>query len=61
MVSADVVRTVLPNVIPPSYKGATIRYFYYVKSTLSGQWLILENGHSHRESVKGFTALVGFL
>lgn len=52
-----VVRTVLPNVIPPSYKGATIRYFYYVKSTLSGQWLILENGHSHRESVKGFTAL----
>ncbi|KAF3946682.1 hypothetical protein CMV_027078 [Castanea mollissima] len=52
-----VVRTVLPDIIPPSYKGATIRYFYYVKSTLSGQWLILENGHSHRESVQSFTEL----
>ncbi|XP_050282669.1 uncharacterized protein LOC126723354 [Quercus robur] len=52
-----VVRTVLPDIIPPSYKGATIRYFYYVKSTLSGQWLILENGHSHRESVQGFSEL----
>lgn len=47
-----VVRTVLPNVIPPSYKGATIRYFYYVKATFLGQWLVLENGHSYRELVK---------
>ena len=61
MLPADVVRTVLPDIIPPSYKGATIRYFYYVKSTLSGQWLILENGHSDRESVQGFTELVGLL
>ena len=61
MLPADVVRTVLPDIIPPSYKGATIRYFYYVKSTLSGQWLILENGHSHRESVQGFSELVGLL
>ncbi|KAG2669081.1 hypothetical protein I3843_14G017600 [Carya illinoinensis] len=52
-----VVRTVLPTVIPPSYKGATVRYFYYVKSTFSGQWLILENGHSNRESVKDLTEL----
>jgi hypothetical protein len=61
MPSADVVRTVLPNIIPPSYKGATIRYFYYVKTTFFGQWLVMENGHSHRESVKDPTELVGFL
>ncbi|XP_062101253.1 uncharacterized protein LOC133807108 isoform X2 [Humulus lupulus] len=52
-----VVRTLLPNVIPPSYKGATIRYLYYVRSTISGQWLILENPHSRGESVKDITEL----
>ncbi|KAB8653880.1 hypothetical protein FH972_026175 [Carpinus fangiana] len=52
-----VVRTVLPDIIPPSYKGATIRYFYHVKTTFFGQWLVLENGHSHRESVKDRTEL----
>lgn len=56
----DVVRTLLPNVIPPSYKGATIRYLYYIRSTISGQWLILENPHSRGESVKDLTELVGF-
>ncbi|KAM5554434.1 hypothetical protein ABKV19_022690 [Rosa sericea] len=49
-----VVRSVLPSIIPPSYKGATIRYMYYVRSTMSGQWLILENAHSRGESVKDF-------
>ncbi|XP_021288129.1 uncharacterized protein LOC110419407 isoform X2 [Herrania umbratica] len=48
----DVVRAVLPSVIPPSYKGATIRYLYYIRSTLFVRWLILENGHSSEESVK---------
>ncbi|KAF4359892.1 hypothetical protein G4B88_000885 [Cannabis sativa] len=52
-----VVRTLLPNVIPPSYKGATIRYLYYVRSTICGQWLILENPHSRGESVKDITEL----
>ncbi|XP_021288112.1 uncharacterized protein LOC110419407 isoform X1 [Herrania umbratica] len=47
-----VVRAVLPSVIPPSYKGATIRYLYYIRSTLFVRWLILENGHSSEESVK---------
>lgn len=61
MVYADVVRSVLPDVMPPSYKGATIRYFYYVRSTFAGQWLILENGHSHRESAKDLAELVGLL
>ncbi|KAK8613409.1 hypothetical protein V6N13_101171 [Hibiscus sabdariffa] len=44
------VRALLPNVIPPSYKGSTIRYLYYIKSTLSVRWLILENGHSSKDS-----------
>lgn len=59
--SADVVRSVLPSIIPPSYKGATIRYMYYVRSTMSGQWLILENAHSRGESVKDFPEMVGLL
>ncbi|KAH7525271.1 hypothetical protein FEM48_Zijuj06G0207300 [Ziziphus jujuba var. spinosa] len=52
-----VVRTLLPNIIPPSYKGATIRYLYYVRSTMSGQWLSLENAHSRGESVKDLSEL----
>ncbi|KAL5538220.1 hypothetical protein UlMin_046192 [Ulmus minor] len=52
-----VVRTLLPNVVPPSYKGATIRYFYYVRGTISGQWLLLENAHSRGETVKDFAEL----
>ncbi|KAL2503473.1 Rgp1 [Abeliophyllum distichum] len=46
------VRTLLPPIIPPSYRGATIRYLYYVRCTLSGQYLILENGPSHGESIR---------
>ncbi|CAI0415504.1 unnamed protein product [Linum tenue] len=45
-----VIRTVLPSTIPPSYRGATIRYMYYVKGMLSARWLILDNGHSRKES-----------
>ncbi|MBA0601565.1 hypothetical protein Gorai_004739, partial [Gossypium raimondii] len=51
----DVVRAVLPSIIPPSYKGSTIRYIYYIKSALSVRWLILENGHSSKDSVKDLT------
>lgn len=47
-----VVRSMLPTCIPPSYKGATIRYMYYVKSTLLGRWLSQENGRSHKESLR---------
>ncbi|KAJ0038149.1 hypothetical protein Pint_23183 [Pistacia integerrima] len=50
-----VVRTELPSIIPPSYRGTTIRYMYYVKSSLSGRWLILENGNTHRDSIKDVT------
>ncbi|KAH7860044.1 hypothetical protein Vadar_008500 [Vaccinium darrowii] len=51
------VRTVLPSIIPPSYRGATIRYLYYIRCTLSGQSLILDNGHSHEESSNDFAEL----
>ncbi|XP_021724687.1 uncharacterized protein LOC110692004 [Chenopodium quinoa] len=52
-----VVRTVLPSIIPPSYRGTTIRYLYYVRSTFSGQWLILENGHSESDLAQNITGL----
>jgi len=57
---ADVVRTQLPSVIPPSYKGSNIRYLYYVKSAITGGWIIFENGQSHVESKNDVTDLVGF-
>lgn len=58
---ADLVRTVLPSIIPPSYRGATIRYLYYIKCMLSSQSLVLENGHSHEESSTDFAELVSIL
>ncbi|GMG98897.1 hypothetical protein Nepgr_000737 [Nepenthes gracilis] len=51
------VRTELPNVIPPSYRGATIRYSYYVRSALFGWWLKQENDHSNRDSVRDVVRL----
>lgn len=52
-----VVRSVLPAIIPPSYRGATIRYLYYVRSTLRGQYLIVENGHFREESIRDLPEL----
>lgn len=60
MLIADVVRTMLPSIIPPSYKGSNIRYLYYVRSAITGGWLILENGQSRSEPTKDVTDLVGF-
>ncbi|XP_058743379.1 uncharacterized protein LOC131616143 [Vicia villosa] len=52
-----VVRTMLPSIIPPSYKGSNIRYLYYVRSAITGGWLILENGQSRSEPTKDVTDL----
>ncbi|KAK1384131.1 Reduced growth phenotype protein 1 [Heracleum sosnowskyi] len=52
-----VVRTLLPNIIPPSYRGATIRYLYYAKTILSGQYLMLENGQFPGESIRDIKKL----
>ncbi|CAN4119641.1 unnamed protein product [Withania somnifera] len=51
------VRTILPSTIPPSYRGATIRYLYYVRSSFSGQYLIMENGHFSEESIRDLAEL----
>ncbi|KAK0585506.1 hypothetical protein LWI29_029574 [Acer saccharum] len=42
----------LPSILQPSYKGTTIRCLYYIKSTLSARWLMLDNGHTHWKSIK---------
>lgn len=52
------VRTILPSIIPPSYRGATIRYLYYVRSTLRGQYLLVGNGHFREESIRDLAELV---
>lgn len=45
-----IVRAQLPLLLPPSYRGTSIRYFYYVRSTISGRWLVFENGHHDQMS-----------
>ncbi|XP_077254174.1 immunoglobulin [Tasmannia lanceolata] len=52
-----IVRADLPKIIPPSYRGTTIRYLYYVRSTLYGRWLALETGHSYKGSMKDVVQL----
>ncbi|XP_071703092.1 uncharacterized protein [Rutidosis leptorrhynchoides] len=36
----------LPTIIPPSYRGSTVRYLYHVKSELSGKYLSMDDGSS---------------
>ncbi|XP_074570871.1 uncharacterized protein LOC141827506 [Curcuma longa] len=38
-----VVRIELPQILPPSYRGVSIRYIYYVRVAISGRWLGREN------------------
>ncbi|XP_068656499.1 uncharacterized protein [Aristolochia californica] len=45
-------RMELPKNIPPSYRGSTVRYLYYARSTLLGHWLALGNDHPNREPLK---------
>ncbi|CAN6468284.1 unnamed protein product [Victoria cruziana] len=46
------VRAQVPKVLPPSYKGTAVRYFYYIRSSLSGRWLVLDNYYSNGEALK---------
>ncbi|KAJ7229432.1 hypothetical protein O6H91_Y460000 [Diphasiastrum complanatum] len=40
------VRTMLPGVLPPSYRGTAVRYFYYLTVSLNWRHAIAENnGH----------------
>ncbi|ONK70164.1 uncharacterized protein A4U43_C05F30930 [Asparagus officinalis] len=52
-----IVRGELPEILPPSYKGTSIRYIYYITSTLCGRWLVLENGHSDKGCLDDFIQL----
>lgn len=52
-----IVRAELPKVLPPSYRGTSIRYIYYIKSTLCGRWLVLENGHCDKKCLDDLVQL----
>ncbi|KQK17655.1 hypothetical protein BRADI_1g35900v3 [Brachypodium distachyon] len=44
----DIVRLELPKILPPSYRGISIRYIYYVRSTLFGRLIELGNGDQNK-------------
>ncbi|CAL5014250.1 unnamed protein product [Urochloa decumbens] len=47
-----IVRVELPKILPPSYRGISIRYFYYVRSTLFGRSVVLGNEEQNKSPVK---------
>lgn len=40
-----VLRMNLPTIIPPSYRGSTVRYLYHVKSQMSGKYIKADDGN----------------
>ncbi|TVU16505.1 hypothetical protein EJB05_40074 [Eragrostis curvula] len=44
----DIVRTELPKILPPSYRGISIRYIYYIRSALFGRSIVLGNGDQNK-------------
>ncbi|PUZ49437.1 hypothetical protein GQ55_7G325800 [Panicum hallii var. hallii] len=46
-----IVRVELPKILPPSYRGISIRYFYYVRSALFGRSVVLGNGDQNKNPV----------
>ncbi|XP_047327803.1 uncharacterized protein LOC124931394 isoform X2 [Impatiens glandulifera] len=51
------VRTCLPSIVPPSFRGSTIRYTYYVRSTLSGRHMTFGDDHSGRRFINALSQL----
>ncbi|XP_062227082.1 uncharacterized protein LOC133925213 [Phragmites australis] len=43
-----IVRVELPKILPPSYRGISIRYIYYVRSALFGRSIVLGNGDQNK-------------
>jgi len=43
-----IARVELPKTLPPSYRGISIRYFYYVRTTLFGRPVMLGNGDQYK-------------
>nr|CAB3486120.1 unnamed protein product [Digitaria exilis] len=52
-----IVRVELPKILPPSYRGISIRYFYYVRSVLSGRSVVLHNGDQNQSPVNSSVQL----
>ncbi|XP_024544901.1 uncharacterized protein LOC9644561 [Selaginella moellendorffii] len=40
------VRTVLPKLLPPSFRGTAVRYFYHLTATIRWKFVATENGSS---------------
>ncbi|XBI11871.1 hypothetical protein VPH35_138836 [Triticum aestivum] len=53
----DIVRLELPRVLPPSYRGISIRYIYYVRSTLFGRLIDLGNEDQTKGNVNSAVQL----
>ncbi|KAL3695876.1 hypothetical protein R1sor_009952 [Riccia sorocarpa] len=39
------VRTLLPKVLPPSYRGTAVRYIFYITVSMRWSFSVVENGH----------------
>ncbi|VAI78607.1 unnamed protein product [Triticum turgidum subsp. durum] len=53
----DIVRLELPRILPPSYRGISIRYIYYVRSTLFGRLIDLGNEDETKGNVNSAVQL----
>ncbi|KAF7110307.1 hypothetical protein CFC21_110437 [Triticum aestivum] len=53
----DIVRLELPRILPPSYRGISIRYIYYVRSTLFGRLIDLGNEDQTKGNVNSAVQL----
>lgn len=58
MLYPDILRINLPTIIPPSYRGSTVRYLYHVKSEMSGKYVNMKDGHPHGESMQKLPDIV---
>ncbi|XP_044956602.1 uncharacterized protein LOC123407518 isoform X1 [Hordeum vulgare subsp. vulgare] len=52
-----IVRLELPKILPPSYRGISIRYIYYVRSTLLGRLIDLGNEDQTKGNVNSAVQL----
>lgn len=52
-----IVRLELPKILPPSYRGISIRYIYYVRSTLFGRLIDLGNEDQTKGNVNSAVQL----
>ncbi|KAF7097259.1 hypothetical protein CFC21_099099 [Triticum aestivum] len=52
-----IVRLELPRILPPSYRGISIRYIYYVRSTLFGRLIDLGNEDETKGNVNSAVQL----